>query len=65
MKSDVRSEIQRIIPNINAIVNSLLDRQIGLNELKVRDVLAKAVAVRTSLNFFYQLLKIPKEINAY
>jgi len=42
-KSDVRSEIQRIIPNI------LLD---GLNEMKVRDVLAKAVAVRTSLNFF-------------
>ncbi|XP_039527523.1 apolipoprotein B-100-like isoform X2 [Pimephales promelas] len=38
-KSDVRSEIQRIIPNI------LLDRQIGLNELKVRDVLAKAVAI--------------------
>ncbi|XP_039521759.1 apolipoprotein B-100-like isoform X3 [Pimephales promelas] len=35
-KSDVRSEIQRIIPNI------LLD---GLNELKVRDVLAKAVAI--------------------
>ncbi|XP_077096391.1 apolipoprotein B-100-like [Siphateles boraxobius] len=44
LKSDVRSEIQRIIPNINATVKSLLDRQIGLNELKVRDVLAKAVA---------------------
>ncbi|XP_039546012.1 apolipoprotein B-100 [Pimephales promelas] len=38
-KSDVRSEIQRIIPN------NLLDLQIGLNELKVRDVLAKAVAI--------------------
>ncbi|KAK7151313.1 hypothetical protein R3I93_012300 [Phoxinus phoxinus] len=45
LKSDVRSEIQRIIPNINATVNSLLDRQIGLNELKIRDVLAKAVAI--------------------
>ncbi|KAK9957005.1 hypothetical protein ABG768_014703 [Culter alburnus] len=43
-KSDVRSEIQRIIPNISAIetfVSSLLDHQIGLNEMKVRDVLAK------------------------
>ncbi|XP_067274430.1 apolipoprotein B-100 isoform X2 [Pseudorasbora parva] len=47
-KCDVRSEIQRIIPNISAVetfVNSLLDRQIGLKEVKVCDVLAKTVVI--------------------
>ncbi|XP_067274419.1 apolipoprotein B-100-like isoform X2 [Pseudorasbora parva] len=47
-KCDVRSEIQRIIPNISAVetfVNSLLDRQIGLKEVKVRDVLANTVGI--------------------
>ncbi|XP_043074689.1 apolipoprotein B-100 isoform X2 [Puntigrus tetrazona] len=44
LKSYVNSEIQRIIPNINDIVSSLLDGQIAQNEMKVRDILAKSAA---------------------
>ncbi|XP_051954733.1 apolipoprotein Bb, tandem duplicate 1 [Xyrauchen texanus] len=43
VKSDVSSEIQNIIPidAINAMVNNLLDQQIGQSEMKIKDVLMK------------------------
>lgn len=48
LKSHVNSEIQRIIPNINAtetIVDSFIDGQIAQSEKQFRDILAKSAAV--------------------
>ncbi|XP_052442426.1 apolipoprotein B-100 isoform X2 [Carassius gibelio] len=47
LKSHVNSEIQRIIPNINAtetIVDSFIDGQIAQSEKQFRDILAKSAA---------------------
>lgn len=48
IKSDVSSEIQNIIPNIDAVkasVNGLLDAQVGQSGMTFRDVLAKSIEV--------------------
>ena len=61
VNSDMNSEIQNILPNIEEIkkiVNDALDLQVGHTDMKVRHILTKSVEVKFKFEIPFSFIEI-------